>query len=124
MLMQIDAPLPKSFTEELSVLPSKEKVYRFQTVFTVGHPHGWGNSGAEGIVSHPNRTQGKFKADQIQIDMAINGGNSGGPLLDEDLNLIGVVSWGEFGGVEENPSQININFAISYKTINKFLEGV
>jgi len=52
--------------------------------------------------------------DVIQIDAPVNPGNSGGPLLDDNDNLLGVV----FAGLEMFEG---LNFAIPYNWVNKVL---
>ena len=57
----------------------------------IGSPYGLGNSFSVGVISGRNRDlqSGRFD-DFLQTDAAINSGNSGGPLLNEKGELIGV----------------------------------
>jgi S1-C subfamily serine protease len=77
-------------------------------VVAIGNPFGLSGSVSEGIVSGVNRTlQGANNfsiAAGIQTDAAVNPGNSGGPLVDLDGNVMGVINSG--GGD-------NVGFAIS-----------
>lgn len=53
--------------------------------------------------------------DLIQTDASINGGNSGGALVNKKGQLIGINTWGE----TEGAGSIGINFAISANTAKK-----
>ena len=59
----------------------------------------------------------KFKGDWIQFSAPIIGGNSGGPLIDKDGKLIGVVSLG-------NMAHKAINFAVPSSYIKKEFGGL
>jgi len=62
-----------------------------ESVIAIGNPFGYGGSVASGIISARNRdiSHGNYD-DFIQSDVAINKGNSGGPLFDMDGKVIGV----------------------------------
>ncbi len=63
-----------------------------QTIFAVGSHAGRPNTVSRGIVSNP---AGRFRQLQcIQTDAAIDQGNSGGPLLTESGQVVGVNLWG------------------------------
>lgn len=72
-----------------------------QKVYAIGSPLGLKNSISDGIVSNPFREE----IGGIQITAAISSGSSGGALIDEKGNVIGVT----FAGMEEGQ---NLNFAI------------
>ena len=60
-------------------------------VLAVGNPFGLGGTVTAGIVSARGRDIGAGPYDDfIQIDAAVNKGNSGGPTFDMDGNVIGV----------------------------------
>jgi serine protease Do len=59
-------------------------------VVAVGNPFGLGGTVTAGVVSARGREIGSGTNDFIQIDAAINRGNSGGPTFDLDGNVIGV----------------------------------
>jgi len=61
-------------------------------VFAVGAPFGLGNTVTSGIVSARGRSLSGQYDDYIQVDAAINMGNSGGPLFDQTGNVIGINS--------------------------------
>ncbi|SFB71216.1 serine protease, S1-C subfamily, contains C-terminal PDZ domain [Halobiforma haloterrestris] len=80
-----------------------------QQVLAVGNPYGLEGTLTEGIVSGVNRTVNppgrQFSLPNVvQTDAAVNPGNSGGPLVDLDGDVVGVVN--ATGGD-------NIGFAIS-----------
>lgn len=63
-------------------------------VFAIGNPHGLSHSVATGIVSALGRTglpEGS-RVPLLQLDAAINVGNSGGPLFDRHGALVGIVT--------------------------------
>ena len=59
-------------------------------VIAIGNPFGLGGSLSAGVVSARGREAGGRYDDYIQTDVAINTGNSGGPLFDMDGDVIGV----------------------------------
>ena len=87
-------------------------------VFAVGHPLGLTDSLSAGVVSALDRTvdvgNGKKLEHLIQIDAAVNPGNSGGPLLNKAGQVVGIVT-----GLA-NPSQqgffVGIGFAVPIAT--------
>lgn len=64
--------------------------------FAVGHPLGLVGSLSAGVVSGLNRSfplsNGKTLSGMIQFDAAVNPGNSGGPLLNRNGQVIGIVT--------------------------------
>jgi len=65
--------------------------------FVVGNPLGLYSSMSAGVISGLNRTFQPSKSKQkleglLQIDAAVNPGNSGGPLLNRDGQVIGIVT--------------------------------
>lgn len=65
-------------------------------VYAVGNPLGLSGSISTGVVSATGRTivrdDGGALEDLIQFDAAVNPGSSGGPLLDDNAQLIGIVT--------------------------------
>lgn len=59
-------------------------------VVAVGNPFGLGGTATAGIVSAYGREIGSTFVDYMQIDAAINRGNSGGPTFDAQGRVIGV----------------------------------
>jgi S1-C subfamily serine protease len=62
----------------------------------VGNPFGLSNSLSVGAISGLNRTfvpkSGEPMSGLIQFDAAVNPGNSGGPLLNRDGEVVGIVT--------------------------------
>ena len=80
-------------------------------VLTMGNPLGIGMSVSAGIVSALNRNLQDTPFDNyIQTDAAINYGNSGGPLIDSNGDVVGVDT--AFYDPNANGGSIGIGFAI------------
>jgi S1-C subfamily serine protease len=65
--------------------------------YIVGHPYGLVGSLSAGVVSGLERTfrrpeNGRLLSGLIQVDAAVNPGNSGGPLLDRSGHVTGIVT--------------------------------
>ena len=67
-----------------------------QEAFVVGHPLGLGGSLSTGVISGLNRSfpvgDGRTLGGMIQFDAAVNPGSSGGPLLNREGQVIGIVT--------------------------------
>ena len=74
------------------------------TVLAIGSPGGLEKTVTSGIVSALSRRFLQI-GDVIQIDAAVNHGNSGGPVVDTSGRLVGIV----FAGIENYPG---LNFAV------------
>jgi serine protease Do len=59
-----------------------------QRVMAIGHPFGLKYSFTQGIISNPRHIHNNI--DYIQHDAALNPGNSGGPLINAEGDVIGV----------------------------------
>ena len=107
-----------------------------QTVIAIGNPFGLSGTMTTGIISAlgralPTGTQaqggGYFSnADIIQTDAALNPGNSGGPLLNLEGEVVGLNSAIEStnstnGGQASNSG---VGFAISINTIKRVIPGL
>lgn len=88
-------------------------------VVAVGHPFGVSNSLSAGVVSGLGRNYrspktGETLMNLIQFDAAVNPGNSGGPLLNRDGEVVGIVT------ALLNPTEqevfIGIGFAVPIET--------
>jgi len=92
-------------------------------VIAIGSPFQFEQSVTAGIVSAKGRTQGQQQyVPFIQSDVAINRGNSGGPLIDTDGRVVGINSWilSSSGGNIGLSFSIPIETAVS--TIDQLLE--
>jgi serine protease Do len=84
-------------------LRSDARVHQGELVFAIGTPEGLRNTVTMGVVSSLAR---QLDADNpmvyIQTDASLNPGNSGGPLVDIDVNVIGIntLMLSEGGGSE------------------------
>jgi S1-C subfamily serine protease len=82
--------------KRLTFLPlgDSDKLQVGQKVLAIGNPFGLEGTLTTGVVSSIGRTiqanQGERLEGMIQTDAAINGGNSGGPLLDSLAAVIGI----------------------------------
>jgi putative serine protease PepD len=87
-------------------------------VVAVGHPFGLTNSLSDGVVSGLGRRvtveDGSELADLIQFDAAVNPGNSGGPLLNDRGEVVGVVT--ALANPSDDASFIGIGFAVPVLT--------
>ncbi|MNH92325.1 Serine protease Do-like HtrB [compost metagenome] len=96
-VLEIDSAGLKSFAE----FGDSDSLQAGETVIALGNPLGLGYSPSvtKGIVSLPKRTipvsiggEGDYnwEMDVIQTDAAINQGNSGGPLVNQDGKVVGI----------------------------------
>jgi serine protease Do len=70
----------------------KHDVTQTQTVYSIGHPWGMVWSISRGVISAVDRKPGKEPKVLIQTDAKVYNGNSGGPLLNESGQVLGVNS--------------------------------
>jgi serine protease Do len=83
-------------------------------VLAVGNPFGLGGTVTAGIISARGRDIGAGPYDDfLQIDAAVNRGNSGGPTFDVDGNVIGVNT----AIVSPTGGSVGIAFAIPAETV-------
>jgi serine protease Do len=85
-LLKIDAK--KRFNSWLEFADAPPRVGDW--VLAVGNPFGLGGTVTAGIVSASGRDIGSGPYDFLQIDAAVNRGNSGGPAVNLDGKVIGV----------------------------------
>jgi len=126
---QNDLALLKGEFKPLKTLPlSDDKPEILQDVYVAGYPFGRRVSSTvkvtKGIVSSLSGIGNNFS--NIQIDAALQPGNSGGPILDEKGNVIGVAVakldvkkiLSDYGVIPENT-----NFGIKTSIVKNILEG-
>lgn len=86
-------------------------------VIAIGSPKGLDFSVSEGIVSAKGRQIDSTGIKYVQTDLAINRGNSGGPLINDDGKLIGINT------LKISESE-GLGFAIPPEVVEEFLEQV
>jgi S1-C subfamily serine protease len=111
--LQVD---PKSIPKEAieAKLQCKNDYKQGQNVVAFGHPNGKDFTITRGIISAIRYETDFFES--IQTDAAINGGNSGGALIDISSGL--VVGINSFGATDAE----GLNFALPSYTVCKVLE--
>ncbi len=100
-------------------LGDSDRVKVGDPVVAIGNPFGLDRTATAGIVSAVSRliqSPSNFTIDHvIQTDAPINKGNSGGPLLNNRGEVIGVNTQIETGGV--STGNVGIGFAVPAKTV-------
>ncbi len=113
-LIKVDAPKPLQAVE----FAADDDLLLGETVICMGNPYGLADSVTVGVLSAKNRearvrNQVLFR-DILQTDAAVNPGNSGGPLLNINGELIGI-------NVAIYQQAENIGFAVPVKRIRALL---
>ncbi len=85
-------------------------------IYAIGSPAGLEKTITSGIISAMGRRLLQV-GDSMQVDVPLNPGNSGGPLLDEKGDVIGIV----FAGMPQFPG---LNFAVPYSWVEKALPAL
>lgn len=108
---------------DLPVLTIAEAPPVGSSVCAVGNQFGLGLSVTCGVVSAINRTNAGFNPveDFVQTDAAINPGGSGGALVDQFGNLVGLVS-AIF--TKTSDANIGVNFAASMRLVMRVVEDL
>ncbi|HEX3806830.1 MAG TPA: trypsin-like peptidase domain-containing protein [Gaiellaceae bacterium] len=90
-------------------------------VYAIGNPFGLSRTLTAGLVSAVGRQifapNNQPVENAIQTDAAINHGNSGGPLIDDEGRVIGVTSQIQTGSTDANSGSVGIGFAIPIDTV-------
>ena len=81
-----------------------------ETIFVIGHPEGLKYTLSTGIIS-------RMENSTLQISAPVSPGNSGGPVYDQQGNLLGVVS--STLDKSYQPNAENLNFAVSAQALLK-----
>mgnify|MGYP001229672390 CR=1 FL=1 len=94
-----------------------------QKAIAIGNPFGFERSMTVGVISSVNRAlqteDGRLIKSIIQVDAALNQGNSGGPLLDSYGRLIGMNTAIKSAGSEINAQNSGVGFAVPVNTIRR-----
>jgi S1-C subfamily serine protease len=93
-----------------------------EEAFAVGNPFGLYGSMSAGVISGFNRTfkipdTGQELQGLIQFDAAVNPGNSGGPLVNRDGQVVGIVT--AFLNPTKQNVFIGIGFAVPISTAGR-----
>ncbi len=113
-------------------LGNSDDVIRGEWVIALGNPFGLFNINSEpsvnvGVVSNVNmdfgEQNGRVYQDMIQTDAQINGGNSGGPLLNSLGEVIGMNTW-IISGSRDMSGNIGIGFAIPVNTVKRIVRDL
>ena len=94
------------------VLGDATKIEDGQPVVAMGNPRGLKHSVVEGIVSGKREIEGRS---MLQLAMPIEQGNSGGPLVDRDGKVLGIITL-------KSLMTNNLGFAISVNSLKPLLE--
>jgi S1-C subfamily serine protease len=112
-------------------LASTKQVQVGDPVYAIGSPYGLQETLTRGIVSALGRTisapDGAKITGAIQTDAALNPGNSGGPLLDEEGQVIGVnsqIASDAASGGGSQPGSTGVGFAISSDTVAQAVKAI
>jgi S1-C subfamily serine protease len=118
-LAVIRVQAPQSALHPLSLADSS-RVEVGDPVFAIGNPFGLDRTMTAGIVSAVGRDiqapNGLTITKAIQTDAAINHGNSGGPLLNDNGEVIGVNDQIESGGTVDG--NVGVGFAVPSNTVS------
>lgn len=96
----------------------EEQLGEGSPIVAIGHPFGLKFSATQGIVSSMNYMVSEIS--YIQHDAALNPGNSGGPLINDQGQVVGVNTF-----VFKNGENLGFSLPAKYvyETIDKFKEG-
>ena len=94
-------------------------------IITIGNALGYGQSVTTGVVSALNRevTTDEYTQDMIQIDAPINGGNSGGALLNAKGEVVGINSLKYSSSATSSSASIEgMGFAIPISDVEEIIK--
>ncbi|MDA0660903.1 MAG: trypsin-like peptidase domain-containing protein [Planctomycetota bacterium] len=117
-VLKIDAPAEILHPVTIS---SDRRLRVGQRAYAIGNPFGFERTMTEGIISSLNRQlparNGRTMKSLIQIDAALNRGNSGGPLLDSRGQLIGMNT----AIASESGENTGVGFAIPATSLQRIV---
>lgn len=104
-------------TQELKTvkLGNSAKIKVGEKVLAIGNPFGFSGTLTQGIISRID-----YIKNRIQTDAAINPGSSGGPLLNEKGEIIGINQ--AIYNPDNNISNIGIGFATPINLVKEYLK--
>ncbi|MDY5982279.1 MAG: serine protease [Anaeroplasma sp.] len=111
------------FDKKKALKIEKRNLSLGEEVYTIGNPNGFGLSFFGGYISSSKRFVeiDDRNIETIQLNIEVSDGNSGGPVLDENNIVIGIISF----RLKDNKSQIinGLAYAIPSGTILDFIEN-
>jgi 2-alkenal reductase len=126
-----DLAVLKADGEMPAVAPfgNSDKLKPGETVIAIGSPLGqFRNTVTVGVISATGRTldsgQGYFMEDLIQTDAAINQGNSGGPLVNLNGEIVGINTMIVRGGFGSSAVAEGLGFAIPSNTVRLIAQQI
>jgi putative serine protease PepD len=112
-------------------LVSSSPVQVGDSVYAIGNPYGLDETLTKGIVSALGREieapDGAAIKGVIQTDAALNPGNSGGPLLNSEGDVIGVnsqIASDAASAAGSQPGSTGVGFAISSNTVSEVIKTI
>jgi putative serine protease PepD len=122
---------PSGLNLKALTLASSTPVQVGDSVYAIGNPYGLEETLTRGIISALGREisapDGTKITGALQTDAALNPGNSGGPLLNEEGEVIGVNSQiaSDAASVEgSQPGSTGVGFAISSDTVAEVVKKI
>jgi S1-C subfamily serine protease len=100
-------PVPKGFQSKEPIRLGLD-VKIGSAVFAIGAPQGLEFSFTRGIVSQVRKLKTDDEFEMIQTDASVSPGSSGGPLLNEYGEAVGMITLGSRAALDAN----NLNFAV------------
>ncbi len=114
-LAVLHAPAIREMPLPLALAPRDHALTTRQTVFAVGYP-------LDPTRVHPHSSRGIVGGlvpdGGVQLDIALNPGNSGGPLVDEDDRVVGVV----VARGDVTRGVMNLGVAVSIRNLHEAIE--
>jgi putative serine protease PepD len=127
-LIKVD---PSGLNLKALTLASSSSLQVGDTVYAIGNPYGLTETLTRGIVSALGRQisapDGAAISGAIQTDAALNPGNSGGPLLNERGEVVGVnsqIASDAASVAGSQPGSTGVGFAIASDTVKQVVETI
>jgi serine protease Do len=123
-VLKVDGPMPA-----VATIGNSDNLKSGETVIAIGSPLGeFRNTVTVGVISATGRAldsgNGYFMEDLLQTDAAINQGNSGGPLVNLNGELIGINTLIVRGGNGATAVAEGLGFAIPSNTVRFIAERI
>lgn len=111
-LLKVDSTPPKAV---VAVLGDSNALKPGQRLFAIGAPYGLEHTLTAGVVSalRTNDRPGLMPKHLVQTDVALNQGNSGGPLFNEKGEVVGIASF----ILSQTGGSVGLNFAVPSATV-------